>query len=109
MSKSEFVSFVMEKTVEHDGCVDEEKVEGWYRDYQSRFNKAQRMELGDEEIYGQMTGYLLKNGKVRKEHKEHKSKYDDMFNGKTKEEIAVWIESSDLHRQTKKRLREKFL
>lgn len=109
MSKSEFVSFVMEKTVEHDGCVDEEKVEGWYRDYQSKFNKVQRMELGNEGIYEQMTGYQLKNGKVRKEHKEHKSKYDDLFKGKTKEEIEAWIESSDLHRQTKKRLREKFL
>lgn len=106
MSKSEFVSFVMEKTVEHDGCVDEEKVEGWYRDYQSRFNKIQRMELGNEGVYGQMTGYQLKDGKVRK---QHKSKWDEEFKGKTKEEIAVWIESSDLHRQTKKRLREKFL
>lgn len=109
MTREMFVGFVLEKVSSSDGVVEREKVEGWYRDYQSKFNKVQRMELGDEGIYGQMTGYQLKNGKVRKQHKEHKSKYDELFNGKTKAEIEVWIESSDLHRQTKKRLREKFL
>ena len=106
MSKMEFVSFVMEKTVEHDGCVDEEKVEGWYRDYQSRFNKAQRMELGNEGIYGQMTGYQLKNGKVRK---EHKSKYDELFKSKSRNEISNIIDSMNISRGRKSQLRKEWL
>lgn len=108
MSKTEFVRFVMEKTVEQDGCVDEEKIEGWYRDYQSRFNKGQRMDLGNEEVYGQMNGYQLKNGKVRKEHKEHKSKYDELFKGKTKEEISLAIQKLNISRIAKYRLRKKY-
>lgn len=108
MSKTEFVRFVMEKTVEQDGCVDEEKVEGWYRDYQSRFNKGQRMDLGNEEVYGQMNGYQLKNGKVRKEHKEHKSKYNELFKGKTKEEISLAIQELNISRIAKYRLRKRY-
>ena len=66
MSRGMFTSFVMERISQEDGVVEKSKIEGWFRDYQSRFNKVQRMDLGNPEIYGQMTGYRLKNGKVRK-------------------------------------------
>lgn len=106
MSKTEFVRFVMDKTVEQDGCVDEEKVEGWFRDYQSRFNKVQRMDLGNEEVYGQMNGYQLKNGKVRKQRKSH---YDELFKGKNKEEISSIIDNMNISRGRKSQLRKDWL
>jgi hypothetical protein len=82
-----------------------EKIAKWYRDYQSRFNKVQGMELGNEEIYGKMTGYQLKNGKVRK---QRQSRYDELFKGKTKEEIRSIIDEQDISRIMKYRLRKKF-
>jgi hypothetical protein len=106
MTREMFVGFVLEKVSTEDGVVEREKVDGWYRDYQSRFNKSQNMTFPDNGIYGQMTGYQLKNGKVRK---QRQSRYDEMFKDKTKDEISKWIESSDLHRQMKKKLREKYL
>lgn len=107
MDKEEFVEFAIGKIVEEqDGYVERERIEGWFRDYQSRFNKVQGMELGNDEIYGKMTGYQLKNGKMRK---ERKSKYDEIFKDMDKNQIAEWIKNSDLHRQMKKKLKGKYL
>lgn len=109
MSMEQFVDFTMNKVTAQDGLIEEEKVRKWYRDYQSRFNKNQKMGTGDEMIDNCLTGYVLKNGKVQKKHKQHKSDYDETFKGMTKEEIREWIDNADIHRQTKKRLKERYL
>ena len=106
MSQEMFIGFVIGQLSQEDGLVENEKIAKWYRDYQSRFNKVQRMDLGNPEIYGQMTGYQLKNGKVRKQRQSH---YDEIFKGMNKEQIADWIANSDLHRQMKKKLKGKYL
>ena len=59
-----------------------------------------------------LTGYVLRNGKVLKKHDKHKqrpSPYDKTFKGMSKEEISAWIDNADIHRQTKKRLKERYL
>ena len=109
MSMEQFVDWAMVKVTAQDGLIEEEKVRKWYRDYQSRFNKNQKMGTGDEMIDNCLTGYVLKNGKVLKKHKQRKSPYDEIFKGMTKEEISVWIDNADIHRQTKKRLKERYL
>lgn len=109
MSMEQFVEWTMNKVTAQDGLIEEEKVRKWYRDYQSRFNKNQNMGTGDEMIDDALTGYVLKNGKVLRKHKQRKSPYDEIFKGMTKEEISAWIDNADIYRQTKKRLKERYL
>lgn len=106
MSMEKFVDFTMNKVTSQDGLIEEEKVRKWYRDYQSRFNKNQSIGTGDEMIDNCLTGYVLKNGKVRK---QRKSEYDETFMNMSKDEIREWIEHADIHRQTKARLRMRYL
>jgi hypothetical protein len=64
------------------------------------------MGTGDEMIDKCLTGYVLKNGKVRK---QRKSEYDETFKDMSKDEIREWIEHADIHRQIKARLRRRYL
>jgi hypothetical protein len=47
--------------------------------------------------------------KIDKRTGRKSSKYDDIFKGMDKNQIAEWISNSDLHRQMKKKLRTKYL
>lgn len=108
MSMEQFVDWAMVKVTAQDGLIEEEKVRKWFRDYQSRFNKNQKMGTGDEMIDNCLTGYVLKNGKVQKKHKKHESKWTRLFNGKSKEEIEKMIAEIP-SKQTRYSLRERFL
>lgn len=70
--------------------VEDKELARWYRDYRSEYNKK----------------FGILEGKVRK---HRTSKYDEMFKDMTKEQIDDYIANSDLHRQMKKKLREKYL
>ena len=87
--------------------IEEEKVRKWYRDYQSRFNKNQKMGTGDEMIDNSLTGYVLKNGKVRKSSKA-RNRYAEMFKDKTPEEIREIISQMDISRARKSQLRREW-
>lgn len=68
--------------------VDDKELARWYRDYRSEYNKK----------------FGMLEGKVRK---QRASKYDELFKGKSKEEISDLISKMDISRTQKKRLREK--
>lgn len=68
--------------------VSEDDLKKWYKDYKREYNRK----------WGCLEGKIDK-----------KMKYNILFQNMTKDEISKWIETSDLHRQTKKRLREKYL
>lgn len=106
MSMEQFVDFTMDKATQKDGLIEEEKVRKWYRDYQSRFNKNQNIHL-ENAIYGDMTGYVLKNGKVRKSSKA-RNRYAEMFKDKTPEQILEIISQMDISRARKSQLRREW-
>lgn len=70
--------------------VTDEELARWFVDYRRAYNKK----------FGSL------DGKVRK---QRASKYDELFKDMTKEQIAQYIDKSDLHRQMKKKLRQKYL
>lgn len=70
--------------------VTDEELERWFRFYRQEYNKK----------FGKLEGKVKKG---------RKSKYDDLFKDMTKEQIADYIKNSDLHRQMKKKLKEKYL
>lgn len=72
--------------------VPEESLEKWYKDYQREWNRK----------FGNL------EGKLRKQHKQHKSKWDEIFKNKTKEEIESII-SEQKSKQTRLYLRKKYL
>lgn len=113
MNQENFVNFAMNELQANDGLVEIGRVEGWYRDYRSQFNKTNAKTFdGDfcEDIYNQLGGMVLEMDgtihKKHKEHKEHRSKYKDILSKMSQDEALKWIESSDLSRMQKKRLRE---
>jgi len=107
MSMEQFVDFTMNKVTAQDGLIEEEKVRKWYRDYQSRFNKNQKMGTGDEMIDKCLIGYVLKNGKVRKSSKA-RERYAEMFKDKTPDEIRELISKMDISRARKSQLRREW-
>lgn len=70
--------------------VSDEELSRWFKDYRNEYNKK----------------FGMLEGKVRK---QRSSKYDEIFKDMSKEEIAQYIDNSDLHRQMKKKLRLKYL
>lgn len=107
MSMEQFVDFTMNKVTAQDGLIEEEKVRKWFRDYQSRFNKNQKIGTGDEMIDNGLIGYVLKNGKVRKSSKA-RDRYTEMFKDKTPEEIREIISQMDISRARKSQLRREW-
>ena len=67
-----------------DGEYSDEFLSKWYVEYKTEWNKTY-----PEDTIGRKT---------------HKSKYLELFKNMDKEEAMEWIQSSDLHRQQKKRL-----
>ena len=65
--------------------VEDETMKSWFRDYRSRFNEK------------------FKSERIRK---VRKTKYGELFNGMSKEEISDYINSSDLSPNMKSRLRK---
>ena len=110
MSKEGFVEFVVDVASAQDGVLEEERIEKWYRDYQSAFNKA-HIDKSDfcAEMLDQLDDYKLgKDGKLVKQHKQHKSKFDYLFNnGKSKKEVAEEIANLDINRVQRKRLMDR--
>lgn len=74
-------------TPSKDGEFTDELLTSWFYQYRAEWNRTHE---------GDQIG-----------RKSRSSKYDDIFNSMTKEEALAWIESSDLHRQQKKRLKER--
>ena len=72
-----------------DGEFTDKLLTSWFYQYRAEWNK-----LNEENHIGR---------------KSKKSKYAELFKDMTKEEIEFWIDDSDLHRQMKKKLKEKFL
>lgn len=107
MSMEQFVEWAMEKVTSQDGLIEEEKVRKWYRDYQAKFNKNQKIGTGDEMIDNGLIGYVLKNGKVRKSSKA-RDRYAEMFKDKTPEEIREIISKMDISRARKSQLRREW-
>ena len=60
--------------------IEESDLRRWWKDYQREYN----------EKWGSM------DGKIKKEHKEHRSKWNTLFNGKSKEEISDMIQNMDI-------------
>jgi len=77
---------------EEDGSFSDELIRNWFKDYRREWNSK-----------------YPENPIGRKHHKQHRSDYDEMFRDMTKEEIREWIDNADIHRQTKKRLRNRYL
>lgn len=73
--------------------VSKEELKKWYPDYRREYNAK----WGNVDV------------KIDKRTGRKSSKYDEVFKGMAKNQIAEWIASSDLHRQMKKKLREKYL
>lgn len=93
IDEQEWVNWCKETLNQREGDlndVSDDELARWYRDYRSEYNKK----------------FGILEGKVRK---QRASKYDKMFKDMTKEQIADYIAKSDLHRQMKKKLREKYL
>lgn len=82
-----------------DGEYSDELLKKWHVQYKTMWNKEHPED------------------KLRKKHKQYKRyvqkrtsmKYDKMFKDMTLSDRKEWIESSDLHRQTKKRLLERYV
>ena len=106
MSMEMFVDFTIEQATKQDGLIEEDKVMKWYRYYQSKFNKNQKILKGDA-IYEKLEGYVLKNGKVRKSSKA-RDKYAEMFKNKTSEQILDIIAKLDVSRARKSQLRREW-
>ena len=68
--------------------VSDNELSKWFIDYRREYNK--------------------KFGRLDKVRKTRKSKYDELFNDKSKEEIYGIISKMDISRTQKKRLREKY-
>ena len=93
-NEEEWIKWSKEAINQREGDLNDltdEELTKWYRDYRSEYNKK----------FGTL------DGKLRKEHKQHKSKYDDLFKDKSKEEISDMINKMDISRTQKKRLRDK--
>ena len=92
MEKPEdWLAFCKSTINENDGEITDETLLSWYKDYKREWNKK------------------WSDSKIHKQHKQHKSKYAEIFKDMSKEEIAQWIKTSDIHDQTKSRLRKKYL
>ena len=72
--------------------VSEEEIRKWYPDYRKEYN----LKWGNTDT------------KIDRR-KEKKSKYDEMFNGKSKEEISDLIDSMEISRGRKSQLRKEWL
>ena len=70
--------------------VSEEDLKKWYKDYKREYNKK----------------WGVLEGTIRKDHKQHKSKWSEMFSGKTKEEITDIIDHLEVSKQMKYKLRK---
>ena len=62
----------------------------WYKDYKREYNRK--------------WGCL--EGKIDKRSGKSKSKYAEQFKYMTDEEVIDWIETNNIHRQQKKRIKE---
>ena len=76
-------------TVGKDGEYSDDILDSWFYQYRAEKNKQ-----NPNDPIG------------RKQHKKHKSKYDELFKNMTKEQIAEYINSSDLSPNMKSRLRK---
>ena len=79
-------------TPSKDGEFTDELLTSWFYQYRAEWNKTHE----DDQI-------------GRKQHKKHSSKYDDMFKGKSKEEIANIINSMAISPSRKSRLRSRYV
>lgn len=76
-------------TVKKDGDYSDDILDSWFYQYRAEWNKQ-----NPEDPIG------------RKPHKQHKSKYDELFKDMSKEEIAEYINNSDISPNMKSRLRK---
>jgi hypothetical protein len=72
--------------------VSENEIRKWYRDYRREYN----LKWGTTDT------------KIDKRTGKKKSKYDELFNGKSKEEISDLIASMDISRGRKSQLRREY-
>ena len=85
----DWIEWVKMNLTKHDGVVDDEAIGGWYREYRERWNETHEVD------------------KIK--HKHHKSKWYDMFKGKSHEEIEAIINGLNIKKQMKYKLRKQYL
>ena len=83
----DWVRFCRGAINENDGEITDETLLSWYGDYKREWNKK------------------WSKDKI-KQHRNRKSKYAEMFKGKTKEEISDMIDKMDISRGRKSQLRK---
>ena len=81
-------------TVEKDGEYSDDILDSWFYQYRAEWNKQNP----NDQI----------GRKKHKKHKKHKSKYNELFKDMTKEQIAEYINTSDLSPNMKSRLRKEY-
>lgn len=90
IDEQEWVNWCKETLNQREGDlndVSDDELARWYRDYRSEYNKK----------------FGILEGKVRK---QRASKYDELFKGKSKEEISDMISKMDISPNMKSRLRK---
>ena len=85
----DWIEWVKMNLTKHDGVVDDEAIGSWYREYRERWNETHEVD------------------KIKS--KQRKSKWYDMFKGKSHEEIEAIINGLDISKQMKYKLRKQYL
>lgn len=91
-SEQDFLDRMKLDLTMNDGEYSKEFLSRWYVQYKTEWNKT----YPDNKI-------------ERKQHKQHKSKYDEMFKDKTKEEITQLLDNLDIDKGLKSRLKKKYV
>ena len=90
----EFKSFVEDQNerILHTNLPSDETLMKWYEEYRANWNNEHKGDVIE-----------------RKEHKQHKSKYSDLFLNKSKDEIEELINKMDISKGQRSKLKAKFL
>lgn len=85
----DWIEWVKMNLMKQDGVVDDEVIGSWYREYRERWNETHE------------------TNKIH--NKQHKSKWSEIFKGKSYKEIEEIIDGLDISKQMKYKLRKQYL
>lgn len=85
----DWVAWVKRNLTKRDGVVDDDVIASWYRDYREKWNET--------------------HNASRIQCKKHKSKWYDLFQGKSLGEIEAYINGLEISKQMKYKLRKQYL
>ena len=85
----DWVAWVKMNLTKRDGVVDDDVIASWYRDYREKWNET--------------------HNASRIQCKKHKSKWYDLFQGKSLGEIEAYINGLEISKQMKYKLRKQYL